>query len=217
MKRAALYLRVSTERQTVANQRPELVKLAKARGLTIVRTFEEQESAAKRRPAYEAMLMEAHRGEFDVVLVWSLDRFGRSALANLQAVLDLDAKGVRLVSARESWLDTQGPVRQLLIYILSWVAEQERARLIERTVAGMNRARAQGKHVGRPRRPVNLKIVRMLLDGGATRRQVCLSQSISMATLERALAAGREPSKGGAPGRGSKPAKSNAPPPSPHK
>src|SRR5467141_1966984 len=84
---------------------------------------------------------------------WSL---GRSMVGNLQAVLELDRIGVQIVSVREPWLDTSGPVRSLLIAIFSWVAEQERSRLIERTRAGLDRARREGKRIGRPRVRVDL-------------------------------------------------------------
>jgi len=71
----------------------------------------------------------AYRGDFEVVLVWSLDRLGRSMTGNLEAVLELDRCGVEVVSVREPWLDTGGPVRALLIAIFGWVAEQERAQI----------------------------------------------------------------------------------------
>jgi DNA invertase Pin-like site-specific DNA recombinase len=81
--RAALYIRVSTGAQTAENQRPELEQLARTRGLAVVATFEEAASAAKRRPVFERMMEGAKRGLFDVVAVWSLDRFGRSMAGNL--------------------------------------------------------------------------------------------------------------------------------------
>jgi len=92
---------------------------------------------------------------FDVLLVWSLDRFGRSMAGNVNDALALDAVGVKIVSVREPWLDTGGPVRYLLLAIFSWVAEQELRRLVERMRAGIERARAlgtrSGKPIGRPR------------------------------------------------------------------
>jgi putative DNA-invertase from lambdoid prophage Rac len=72
--------------------------------------------------------------------LWALDRFHRSMLGSVQDVLELDRLGVPILSVREAWLDTSGPVRSLLIAIFGWVAEQERARLIERTKAGLERA-----------------------------------------------------------------------------
>jgi len=188
VKRAALYLRVSSERQTVANQRPALLKLAKTRGLKVVATFEEQASAAKVRPQYDAMMEAAHRGDFDVLIVWSLDRFGRSAIANLQDVLSLDEKGVHVVSAQESWLEMDGPVRKLLIFIISWVAEQERKRLIERTCAGMERARAEGKAIGRPRVIFSRRSVETMMQArGATPLSVAKLLGVSESSVRRAL------------------------------
>ena len=75
----------------------------------------------------------ARRAGFDALIVWAIDRFGRSMVGNLTDVLELDRLGVQVVSVRESWLDTGSPVRNLLIAIFSWVAEQERTRLVERT------------------------------------------------------------------------------------
>ena len=123
-----------------------------------------------------------------VLLVWSLDRFGRSMVGNLQAVLELDRIGVQVVSVREPWLDTGGPVRSLLIAIFSWVAEQERLRLIERTKAGLDRARRQGKRIGRPRAPVDVTRALALRREGKSMRETAKLLGVAPATLDRALA-----------------------------
>lgn len=149
--KAAIYLRVSSSKQTTANQRPDVERVVAARGFEVVSVFEEQASAVKRRPEFERMMADARRGRFRVLVVWALDRFGRSMEGNLRDVLELDRAGVQVVSVREPWMDTGGPVRELLIAIFSWVAQQERARLVERTVAGLDRARREGKTLGRPR------------------------------------------------------------------
>ena len=171
--RAALYLRVSKAdgSQTVENQRPEVEQLVRARGFEVVHAYEEQASAAKHRPKYEAMLKDARRGRFQVLVVWALDRFGRSMVGNLQDVLELDRLGVQVVSVREAWLDTGSPVRTLLIAIFSWVAEQERARLIERTKAGVAAARRRGARLGRPRARVDH-------DRGRRRRLIRCARSV---------------------------------------
>src|SRR5580658_10249072 len=148
---AAIYYRVSSEVQSSECQRPDVEQLAKARGYTVVHVYEEQGSAAKYRPAYEQMLKDAKRGRFETLVVWALDRFGRSMICNVGDVLELDRIGVKVVSVRESWLDTGGPVRNLLVAIFSWVAEQERSRLVERTKAGLAQARRRGSRIGRPR------------------------------------------------------------------
>ena len=139
--RCALYLRVSTAEQTTAGQMPDIQALVAARGYAVVETYEEQASAVKTRPAYERMMADAREGKFRVLVVWALDRFGRSLAGNVNALLALDKLGVTVVSVREPWLDTAGPVRELLVAIFSWVAQQERARLIERTKAGIAVAR----------------------------------------------------------------------------
>lgn len=192
-KRTAVYLRVSTEEQTLDNQRADIKRLLRARRLRQIASFEEQISAAKTRPEFDAMLDAAHRGEFEVLVVWALDRFGRSMVGNLQAVLDLDRCGVEVVSVNEPWLDTGGPVRSLLIAIFGWVAEQERIRMGERTKAGLERARRQGVVIGRPRRAIDLRRAKSLLKEGLSLRQIAKRLKVPASTLHRAL---RRPKKG---------------------
>ena len=186
--RAAIYLRVSKSdgSQSLDNQRPEVEMLAHARGFEVAHVYEEQASAAKARPKYEQMLKDARRGKFGVLIVWALDRFGRSMVGNLQDVLELDR--VQVLSVRESWFDTSSPVRSLLIAIFSWVAEQERARLIDRTKAGLERARRAGKRIGRPRRKFDVEKARELWAGGMSLRKVASELGVPQATLMRALA-----------------------------
>src|SRR5271169_1665978 len=116
------------------------------------------------------MMRDAHQGAFDVLVVWALDRFGRSMVGNLQAVLELDRCGVQVVSVRETWLDTGSAVRPLLIAIFGWVAEQERATIVARTKAGLERARRDGVRLGRPAREVDVRRARALLEDGLSLR-----------------------------------------------
>jgi putative DNA-invertase from lambdoid prophage Rac len=186
--RAALYLRVSGgPRQTSANQRPELEAFANLRGFEIVATYDEAVSAAKHRPAFERMMSDARARQFDALLVWSLDRFGRSMVGNLETALELDACGVELISCKESWLQLRGPVRPLLIAVFGWVAEQERLRIAERTRAGLERARREGTRLGRPVTPVDLDAARTLLASGKTKRAVARALRVGEATLARAF------------------------------
>lgn len=186
-KRAAVYLRVSRGEQSLDNQRPDVRRLARARKLKVIATFEESASAARARPEFKAMMDAAHRGDFDVLLVWSLDRLGRSMTGNLQAVLDLDRCGVEVVSVREPWLDTGGPVRSLLIAIFGWVAEQERAQIGERTKAGIERARRKGIRLGRPKRRVDVRRAKRLRAKGLSFREVARELDVPVSTLHRAL------------------------------
>jgi DNA invertase Pin-like site-specific DNA recombinase len=187
-KKAAIYLRVSTDDQTVDNQRPVCLHVASARGLEVVRTYAESASTRGPRPQYDRMLRDAKRAAFSTLVVFSIDRFGRSMRENLNTIVELDRIGVSLVSTREAWLDTGGPTRELLIAIVSWVAEQERARIGERTRAGMERVRAKGVHVGRPRARVDVRQALLLLAKPyATWAKVAKAVGCSPSTLRRTL------------------------------
>jgi DNA invertase Pin-like site-specific DNA recombinase len=185
--RAAIYLRVSKGERHTENQRPDVERVISTRGLELVTEYEEKASAVKARPVFERMLQEAHRGAFDVLVVWSLDRFGRSMVGNLRDVLELDRRGVQVVSVRETWLDTGSAVRPLLVAIFGWVAEQERATIVARTKAGLERARRQGKRLGRPPRAINVRRARALLEEGLSLRQIAKRLRVPTMTLHGAL------------------------------
>jgi len=185
--RAALYLRVSTADQTNANQLAELEQLARARGLTPT-VYEETESAAKARPVLDRVLADARSGRVSAVCVWALDRLHRSMHGAINTVLELDRLGVRVISLREPWLDTSGPVRQLLVAIFGWMAEQERSRLIERTRAGLERARSQGKRLGRPPvSPVLLRAAADLVAAGVPVAEAAREKGVHRNSLRRFL------------------------------
>ena len=135
-KRVATYCRVSRVMQNAENQTPEVESLADRKGV-IVKRYVETGSATKYRPVFDEMREAAKRGEFDVLVIWAIDRFGRKMVDTIKDVTDLDKCGIALVSVREPWLDTTAPTRGLLLAIFSWMAEQERTRLIERIQAGI--------------------------------------------------------------------------------
>ncbi len=187
MNPAALYIRVSSDRQTGENQVAELRQLAAARRFEPV-PYEEVESAAKARPVFDRMLADARAGRIRAILVWALDRLHRSMLGSIQDVLECDRIGVPVISLREPWLDTSGPVRPLLVAIFGWVAEQERARLIERTKAGIERARRQGKRLGRPpTSPILLHAAAELVTGGMAVSKAARAKGVARSTLTRFL------------------------------
>ena len=154
--RGALWLRASTSDQSAANQEPELRALAAARGLEVVETYRlEGESAwsgsGGYRTALGAMLQDARQGRFSVLLTWALDRLSREGpLATLQLVDRLSRAGVTVVSLHEPWTEAGGELRELLLAITGWVARMESQRRSERTKAGLERARSEGKRIGRP-------------------------------------------------------------------
>ena len=187
MKRAAIYLRVSKGEQETDNQRPDVKRMARSRGLRVVAEYVEKISAVRARTKFDAMMRDAHEGRFDVLLIWALDRFGRSMIGNMQAVLELDRRGVEVVSVREPWLDTGGAVRPLLIAIFSWVAEQERAQVVARTKGGLERARRRGIRLGRPARRVDVRLARELETEGASLRTIARRLKVPTTTLHRAM------------------------------
>lgn len=163
--RVALYLRVSTraskkasrsyladKEQTVENQRLKLREFAKAMEWTIVAEYADQESGAKSdRPSFSAMMDAASRREFDGVLVWSLDRFSREGIGKTcDHLRRLAGYKVAFRSFTEPFLDTTGDFGELVTAIFAFFAAFERKRITERVIAGMDRARRAGKHVGRP-------------------------------------------------------------------
>lgn len=148
----AIYLRVSKDdgSQDETNQEPDCRRLCEARSWPRPMVFAERESGARERPVWNQLLEYAHQGEVNAIVVWSLDRIGRTMWKTIDDVRALERGGCRLVSVRESWLDTGGPAAPLLLAIFAWVAEHERTRLVERTKAGIARARARGAVLGRP-------------------------------------------------------------------
>ena len=154
LKRAAIYLRVSTDGQTVENQRRDLEAAAERHGWLVVATFaDEGISGAKgrdMRPGLDALLKGASRREFDVVMAWSVDRLGRSLQHLVSFLGELHAKGVDLFLHQQG-LDTSTPSGRAMCGMLSVFGEFERAMIQERVRAGLRRTVANGTRLGRPR------------------------------------------------------------------
>lgn len=153
--KAVLYLRVSTIEQNVDNQLPALEAYADSRDWQIVEVYRENESAWKSGHQKELarLLADCRNGRHrvDVVLVWALDRLSREgAAAILNLVNTFKAYGVRVISYQESWTEAPGAIGEVLYAIAGWVAKMESERRSERTKAGLARAIASGKRLGRP-------------------------------------------------------------------
>lgn len=190
-----MYLRVSkSDGQTVENQRPEVEALAA--GFEVVEVFEDRQSAFKRRPQFEAMLHGFRRRQYGSsphLVLWSLDRLGRG-LGCLDLFRELVGLGVRVHSVREPWTATDGPALELLVAVMSWVSGFERQRLVERTRAGLERARRSGRRLGRPRVVLPLEELRRACDQWAEGKSVRtiasgLKTKIGDSTLHRLLQA----------------------------
>lgn len=156
-KRVAVYLRVSTDGQTTENQRRELEAVAERRGWRIAHTYEDAAiSGAKgrdKRPGLDAMMKDAARGRFDLVMVWAVDRLGRSTATVAPVMAELGAMGVGFYADKEG-MDATTAHGRAMLQMASVFAELERAMIVERVKAGMARAKASprmgAKAIGRP-------------------------------------------------------------------
>lgn len=152
-RRVAFYFRVSTHDQTTENQRRELQAVADKAGWNVVATFEDAGiSGAKgrqQRPGYDALLKAITRREVDMVAAWSVDRLGRSMPDLVAFLSDLHARGADLYLHQQA-MDTTTPSGRAMFQMMGVFAEFERAMIQERVKAGLARAKAEGRKLGRP-------------------------------------------------------------------
>jgi DNA invertase Pin-like site-specific DNA recombinase len=189
MKRAALYLRVSTDQQTTKNQERELRETASRIGWEIVEVYrDEGVSGAKgrdKRPAYDALCKDAARRRFDVVMAWSVDRLGRSLPDLVGFLSELHALNIDLFLHQQG-IDTTTPAGKAMFQMMGVFAEFERAMIRERINAGLARARAEGKTLGRPAlSPKSEAAIRAALSGGESIRKAAASCKVSIGTVHR--------------------------------
>ena len=152
--RAALYLRVSTKNgQTTDNQRRALRKVAKHRGWEIVEVYQDEgisgTKGRDKRPGYDRLLKDATRGKFDLIAAWSVDRLGRSLIDLINFLKEIHALKIDLYLDRQG-IDTTTPGGKAMFQMMGVFAEFERAMIQERVAAGLARAKAEGKTLGRP-------------------------------------------------------------------
>ena len=148
---AAIYARVSTDRQETENQLLQMARFLEAQGWARQDFIDHQSGKTDQRPQLQALFAAASRREIDVVVFWSLDRFTREgALATLQHLARLGSYGVRFRSFTEPYLDSCGVWGDAIIAILGTIAKQERLRISERVKAGLDRVRVAGSRTGRP-------------------------------------------------------------------
>jgi DNA invertase Pin-like site-specific DNA recombinase len=181
--KAAIYARVSTLDQEPENQLAELRRYAEARDWTAQDYVDRGISGAKdRRPALDDLVRDAKRRRFDVLVCWRLDRLGRNLKHLITLLDDLQALGVAFVSLAEG-IDATTPAGKLQMHILGAIAEFERGRIRERVLAGLQRARTQGKRLGRPRVLVPIERVQCVSEMRIDEAAVALG--VSRSTLKR--------------------------------
>jgi DNA invertase Pin-like site-specific DNA recombinase len=193
-KRVALYLRVSTSEQTTKNQRRELVAVAKRHGWQVVAVFEDAGvSGAKGRngrPGLDALMKAVTRREIDMVAAWSVDRLGRSLMDLLEFLKELHAKGVDLYLHQQG-VDTSTPSGRAMFQMMGVFAEFERAMIRERVLAGLARARSEGRALGRKRLEETdagkVAAIRSLRAGGTGLRRISRKLGVGVGTVIRVL------------------------------
>lgn len=190
--RVAFYLRVSTADQTIENQRLELEKVAEHRDWQHVKTYSDDgisgSKGRDKRPGLDKMLLDATRGKFDMIACWSLDRLGRSVLHIAQIVAELNAINVNLYFHTQG-LDSSTPTGRAMLGMCSVFAELERELIRQRTIAGQERARAQGKRIGRPPtlNDQSKRVIESVIESGQTSslRQLAAATNVPLTTLCR--------------------------------
>jgi len=192
LSRVALYARVSTlnHNQDPELQLAELREYASRRGWKITEEYLDHgiSGSKESRPALNKLMADAGRRRFDAVLVWKIDRFGRSLKHLVNALAELDARGIAFISLRDN-LDLSTPSGRLMFQIIGAMAEFERALIQERVKAGIARARCRGTRLGRPSGDLDHARVVELRAQGASLRAIARKLGVGLGTVHRALPA----------------------------
>ncbi len=185
-KTVALYARVSTLDQSCDMQLDDLRRYAGR----FARSYEYVEvgvsGAQRRRPQLDALMKDARKRLFDVVLVWKFDRFARSVKHLVDSLEEFRALGIDFISYTEG-IDTTTPSGELLFHIMGAVAQFERDLIAERVRAGIAHARAMGKRIGRPRAAIDAGQVRALRQQGHSLRKIAQTLGVPVSRVRRAL------------------------------
>jgi len=186
--KVAVYLRVSTTDQDPETQGREVRQFVHAHGWEVAETYRDVgvSGAKARRPALDQLLKDAWRGAFAAVVVWDLSRMARSTLHALQLLQEFEQMRVRLIAVKQTF-DTDTPLGKAFFTLAAMFAELERSILIERVRAGMARARAEGKRIGRPIRPVDLQRLGRLRLEGHSIRQIARQLEVPSSTVAKRL------------------------------
>jgi DNA invertase Pin-like site-specific DNA recombinase len=188
--RAAIYARVSTKDkgQDVENQLAQLRRYAAAQQWEMIEYVDHESGKHAEREQFKAMFAGASRREFGVVLVWALDRLTREGVYETFAhIRRLRDYGVQFESFTEAHFRTTGPAGDLMLAIAAWIAQQERIRISERTKAGIERARREGRIGGRRARVFDRVKAQKLRDSGLSWREIGRKMNLAQSTIRDAL------------------------------
>ena len=192
--RTALYARVSTlNGQDPEMQLRELREYAARRSWDVTDEYTDHGVSGSRdsRPELNRLMADACQRKFDAVLVWKVDRFGRSLRHLVNALAELGALGVAFVSLRDN-LDLSTPSGRLMFAVIGAMAEFERALIQERVKAGLSNARAKGQQLGRPQRIVHRESILQMKAEGLSIRQIAERIGIGYGTVRARLAGERK-------------------------
>src|SRR5437870_3766513 len=186
MKRVACYLRVSTTEQTVENQRNDLRAYCQARGWDDVIEYSDTgvSGTRERRPGLDRLMSDVKARRVDVVVVAAFDRLGRSVRHLVEALELFRHLGVEFISLREQ-IDTGSALGQAIFTIIAAIAQLERSLIVERVKAGLRRARAEGKRLGRPRLRVDVRHLERIVEQGLPVRAAAKELGISPSSFLR--------------------------------
>ncbi len=188
--KVAIYTRVSgkSNRQDAANQSLQLIEYCQRHGWEYVEYTDRMSGTKADRQAFQQLFEDARLKKFDLVLFWALDRFSREGVTETLSYLKvLDSYGVAWKSFTESYLDSTGMFKEAVIAILAAVAKQEHARLSERVVAGLRRAKREGKVLGRKRSIVDRDKIRAMHANGQSVRAIAAEIGISKSLVANIL------------------------------
>ena len=194
MTKCAIYSRVSTDDQTVENQLMVLREIAERKGITVVAEFNDEGiSGAKgrdKRTGFDNIIKGAVKKDFDTILVWSVDRLGRSLQDLVSFLNDIQSVDCDLY-IHQSGIDTSTPTGKMMFQLVGMFSEFERGMIRERVVAGQNRAKSQGKHIGRP---TNLNeglvhSIKYMKEQGVGIRKIAKDLSVGVGTVYKVLEA----------------------------
>jgi DNA invertase Pin-like site-specific DNA recombinase len=194
MKKCGIYVRVSTNDQRVESQLYDLRELASQRGFEVVHEYEDRGVCGQkaRRPGLDALMADARRKKFSVVLVAAFDRIARSTRNFLQVIDELDSLGIEFISRREG-VATGDAMGRLFVTIISAIAELEKSLVAERVKSGMRRAKLEGKVIGRARLDVDREQVIEDRRSGLSLTLVARKHSISRASVCRLMKEANQP------------------------
>lgn len=188
-KRAAIYARVSTTGQDPGLQLADLRRFQVDRGFQPAGEFVDVgfSGTKESRPELDRMMDQARKKRFDVVLVWRFDRFARSVQHLVSALHEFRGLGIGFLSFQEN-IDTTSPLGEAIFVIVAAMARLERDIIVERVKAGLRKAKADGRKLGRPKKLIDLERVRAMLAEGRSMRQVGKELGVDPATVRSALA-----------------------------